>query len=126
MSRTVGALLVVLVAIVAGIIGFQAGVAADVAGSTAAAPAAYWYAFPHFFGFGGFLFFFLIVLLLFAAFGGRRRAWGGPRNWGGYGPMGEGDPRRDWIADAHRRLHEEEARGTTQPRDADPGTGQPR
>ena len=44
-----------------------------------------------------------------SAFGGRRRGWGGP-GWGhGYGPNGYGpmsnpdDPRRQWIADAHRQ-----------------------
>ena len=31
----------------------------------------------------------------------------------GYGPTGDpNDPRRQWVADAHRRLHEEDARGS--------------
>ena len=57
----------------------------------------------------------LVHLVVLFAIGGRRRAWargpmGGPGLWGGNGPWGpDGDPRRAWMADAHRRLHEEEA-----------------
>jgi hypothetical protein len=55
------------------------------------------------------------------AFGPRRRfgrgAWG-PDAYGhgpmGFGPMGGGwDSRRHWVAEAHRRLHEEEARNAS-------------
>ena len=100
-------------ALVGGIIGFQLGITSNIG---AAGGTVVWHAgFPFFGFFFPFLFFFLFVGLLFAAFGGRRRGWGGP-GWGnGYGPgtMSSDDPRRQWIADAHRRLHEEEARTGT-------------
>ncbi len=100
-------------AIVGGVIGFQLGITSNIG---AAGGTVVWHAGFGFFGFFfPFLFFFLFLGLVFAAFGGRRR-WGGGPGWGyGYGPMSDGDPRRQWIADAHRRLHEEESRnaGTT-------------
>jgi len=99
-----------IAALVGGIAGFQLGVASNIG---AAGGTVVWHA-----GFGGlwlffpFLFFLLFLGGLAFAFGGRRRGWGGP-GWGpgyGHGPMGDpADPRRQWIADAHRRLHEEEA-----------------
>ena len=65
---------------------------------------------------------FLMSFFAFLAFvlGGRRRHWAGHGPMGmrggfgsgfgrGHGPMGDGDPRRQWIVDAHRRLHEEDA-----------------
>jgi hypothetical protein len=73
-----------------------------------------WFGFPF-----GILFFFLFLGFLFFAFAGRRRGpWGPYGGHGrGYGPWGgdlsQGDPRRQWIADAHRRLHEEEARNAS-------------
>ena len=106
-------IIAIVAALVGGAIGFQLGVTSNIG---AAGGTVVWHAGFGFFGFFiPFLFFFLFLGLLAAAFGGRRRGWGG--GWGhGYGPMGSGDdPRRQWIADAHRRLHEEEARtaGTT-------------
>ena len=99
------------VALTAGVIGFQAGVASSIA----SAGGVVWL------GGGlpglGFLFFLMFLGVLFFAIGGRRRAWthgpmGGPGHWGGHGPWsGDGDARRQWIAEAHRRLHEEEAAG---------------
>src|SRR5829696_3685279 len=86
-----------LTALVAGFLGFQAGVASNVG---AAGGAVYMgWGFP--FGFLFFPFFFLLFFGFLAfALGGRRR-----------GPWGDGsDPRRQWVADAHRRLHEEEGR----------------
>ena len=45
---------------------------------------------------------------------------------GRWGETGDGDPRRAWIAEAHRRLHEDEARadgGSASPGSpATPGT----
>jgi len=104
-----------IAAIVGGVIGFQLGVTSNIG---AAGGTVVWHAGFGFFGFFfPFLFFFLFIGLLFAAFGGRRR-WGGGPGWGAYGPsVNPDDPRRQWIADAHRRLHEEDAAraGTTPP-----------
>ncbi|HYO43246.1 MAG TPA: hypothetical protein VES19_08625 [Candidatus Limnocylindrales bacterium] len=115
MRGLLGVLFTGVVALTAGAIGFQAGIASNIG---AAGGAVY-------LGGGipglGFLVFLLFVGFLLFAIGGGRRAWargpmGGPGHWGGHGPWGtDGDPRRAWVADAHRRLHEEEARadGTT-------------
>ncbi len=110
MRVLLGLLFTGLVALTAGAVGFQAGVASNIA----AAGGVVWL------GAGlpglGFLFFLFFVGFLFFAIGGRRRAWargpmGARGGWGRHGPWGDGDPRRQWIADAHRRLHEEEAAG---------------
>jgi hypothetical protein len=115
MRGLLGVLFTGVVALTAGAIGFQAGIASNIG---AAGGAVY-------LGGGipglGFLFFLFFVGFVLFAIGGRRRAWargpmGGPGHWGGHGPWGsEGNPRRQWVADAHRRLHEEEAAagGTT-------------
>ena len=108
-----------LVALGAGAVGYQAG-ASSIATTTAAAGAsvvyvggwhAGWLLFPF-----GFLLFPLFVFTFFGflafAFGGRRRHWGddGPmRMHRGFGPFDDQDPRRQWVADAHRRLHEADA-----------------
>lgn len=112
MRGLIGVLFTGVVALVAGAIGFQAGVASNIG---AAGGAVY-------LGGGipglGFLFFLFFVGFVLFAIGGRRHAWargpmGGPGHWGGHGSWGtDGDPRRQWVADAHRRLHEEEAAGT--------------
>jgi hypothetical protein len=109
MRGLLGVLFTGVVALTAGAIGFQAGIASNIG---AAGGAVY-------LGGGipglGFLFFLFFVGFVLFAIGGRRRAWargpmGGPGHWGGHGPWGsDGDPRRQWVADAHRRLHEEEA-----------------
>jgi hypothetical protein len=115
MRALLGVIVLGLTALAAGFIGFQAGIASNIG---SAGGAVYigggmpWFGFPWF----GFLFFFLFIGFLFFAFSGRRRGWGpyGGHGRMGYGPWGDdttsGDPRRQWIADAHRRLHEEEAR----------------
>jgi hypothetical protein len=114
MRALFGVIVLGITALVAGFVGFQAGVASNIGAAGGAV-----YLGGGFPGFGfGFLFFFLFLGLLFFAFAGRRRgpwgAHGGPGRMG-YGPwgdgFGDGDPRRQWIADAHRRLHEDEARG---------------
>ena len=111
MRGLLGVLFTGVVALTAGAIGFQAGIASNIG---AAGGAVY-------LGGGipglGFLFFLFLIGFLLFAFAGRRRAWGhgpmgGPGHWGGHGPWGaDGDPRRAWVAEAHRRLHEEEANG---------------
>jgi hypothetical protein len=105
MRGLIGVLFTGVVALVAGAIGFQAGIASNIG---AAGGAVYLGG-----GITG------IGFLLFAI-GGRRRAgahgpMGGPGRWAGHGSFDDGDPRRQWVADAHRRLHEEEttAAGTT-------------
>lgn len=110
-----------LVALGAGLVGYNIGVSQAVTTTAAAAGAPVVYAGPHFAGFGwwffpfGFLLFPLFLLGFFGflafVFGPRRRF--GRGGWGrhGYGPMdGSWDPRRQWIAEQHRRLHEEDAR----------------
>ena len=101
-----------LTALLAGLVGFQAGMASNVGARRRTAVYVGW-GFP--FGFLFFPFFFLLFFGFLAfAFGGRRRGpWGpgyGPGRWGPWDATDSGDPRRQWVADAHRRLHEEEAR----------------
>jgi hypothetical protein len=112
-----------LVALAAGAAGFQAGVLSSL--GTSGTGVVYVTGAPHF---GGLVFFVLFAAFILFAIGGRRRRWAGhgPMSgrgpWsggfgpmgsygpmGGHGPMGDGDPRRQWVAEAHRRLHEEEA-----------------
>lgn len=99
-----------IVALIAGLIGYQIGVTQNIAAQIpagAAAPA-YWYG-PHMYGWGfgflGFLFpilfFFLFVGLISAAVRGGR-GWGG-HGWYGHGPMGE--HRRAHFEELHRELH---------------------
>jgi hypothetical protein len=116
-----------LVALGAGAIGYNMGVSQAVTTTAAANGAAVVYAGG--WHWGGLLFlpfaFFLVPLFFFCffgflafAFGPRRRFGRGP--WGGhdhadgprgFGPMGGRgwDSRREWIAEAHRRMHEEDA-----------------
>jgi hypothetical protein len=125
MRGVIGVLLVSVTALVAGFIGYQAGVSSSVASSVAASAGTVVYHAA--WGFGvpwlGFLFFPFFLFLLFGlfafAFGGRRRWGAGPGGPGwGYGNggyPGRDDPRYRWVADAHRRLHDDEAAsGTTQ------------
>ena len=124
MRALFGVIVVGITALVAGAIGYQAGISSAVATSAAASGTVVYHAgwgfgFPWF----GFLFFPFLFLLFFGflafAFGGRRRGpWGngyGRGRWGPWDAADGGDPRRQWVAEAHRRLHEEEARnaGTT-------------
>jgi len=107
-----------LVAFAAGTLGFQAGVASAVAGGTGN-PAAVWFLFggPHF---GGLFFLFALFAIALAIGGARRRHrmhgdWAqGP--WSGHGPWGnrfsDGDPRRNWMSEMHRQMHEFEATRT--------------
>jgi hypothetical protein len=109
MRGLLGVLFTGTVALVAGVIGFQAGIASNIGAAGGVI-----YLGGGFPGLGFLLFLLFIGFVLFAI-GGRRRAWargpmGGPGHWGGHGPWGtDGDPRRAWVAEAHRRLHEEEA-----------------
>jgi len=119
-----------LVAFAAGTLGFQAGVASAVASGTGN-QAALWFLMggPHF---GGLFFLFVLFAVAMAIGGARRRhrmhGWaGGPTGagpmgghgpWSGHGPWGsrsaEGDPRRNWMSEMHRQMHEAEAtRGAT-------------
>jgi hypothetical protein len=112
--RAFGVLLFVLVAGVAGVIGYQAGLtsSAAAAGATVVVTGG----FPGI----GTLLFLLFLGFLFFAFAGRRRAGWGPGHghgpWGGrMGPGDPSDPRRRWVAEMHRRLHEEEAQDQQTP-----------
>jgi hypothetical protein len=118
MRRTgfLGILLLGLVAVVAGLVGYQAGLASNaIAAGTAVVVTG---GFPGF----GFLFFLLFIGFLFFAFAGRRRGpWGaghghspwagrmGPGSFGGPGTIDPSDPRRQWVAEMHRSLHAEQA-----------------
>jgi hypothetical protein len=125
-SGFLGILFLVLVAVVAGGVGYQAGLASSAAASGATVVVTG--GFPGF----GFLFVLLLIGFLFFAFAGRRRgAWDqahGHRGWGRMGPGGRGvgggptepfDPRRQWVADLHRSLHAEDA-SAGQPADDTP------
>jgi hypothetical protein len=108
MRGLIGVLFTGVVALVAGGIGFQAGIASNIGAAGGAV-----YLGGGIPGLGFLLFLFFVGFLLFAI-GGRRRAWahgpmGGPGRWAGHGPSEEGDPRHQWMADAHRRLHEQES-----------------
>lgn len=111
MRGLIGVLFTGVVALVAGAIGFQAGIASNIG---AAGGAVYLGGGIPGLGFLFFLFFLFFIGFLLFAIGGRRRTWahgpmGGPGRWGGYGSFEDGDSRRQWVADAHRRLHEEES-----------------
>jgi len=121
MRGLLGVLLVGATALIAGAIGYQVGVSSAVAttaaaGGTVVYHAAWGFGFP-WFGFLLFPFFLFLCFGLFAfAFGGRRRWGGGPGGpgWGYHGGYpSQDDPRYRYIADAHRRLHEDEAAGRT-------------
>ena len=109
MRGLIGVLFTGVVALVAGAIGFQAGIASNIG---AAGGAVYLGGGIPGFGFLFFLFFLFFVGFLLFAIGGRRHAWArwAARHWAAPAPGAtDGDPRRAWVADAHRRLHEEEA-----------------
>lgn len=125
-SGFLGILFLGLVALVAGFVGYQAGLTSNaIAAGTAVVVTG---GFPGF----GFLFFLLFVGFLFFAFAGRRHGhwatghghgpWagrmgsGGPGGFDGPGPADPRDPRRQWVADLHRSLHAEEA-ATDRPAD---------
>jgi len=112
-SGFLGILFFGLVALVAGLVGYQLGLA-----SHAVALGATVVVVSGFLGFGFLLFlgFALIVLS-----GRQRGPWGpmgGHGSWagrlglsgpGGFGrSAGRSDPRRQWIADLHRSLHEDD------------------
>ena len=115
MRALFGIIVVGITALVAGAIGYQVGISSAVATSAAASGTVVYHAgmgfgFP-WFGFLLFPFFLFLLFGLFAfAFGGRRRGpWGpgyGPGRWGPWDAADGGDPRRQWVADVHRRLHE--------------------
>lgn len=120
------------IAIGAGALGYQAGVTSAAGAAGAGAGTVVIGAGFHLFGMFLFLpFLFFSFIALAALVGGRRRhhgPWGmhwaadGRGGWGGpmgpHGPFADG--RRAWVAEAHRKLHEEEARaaGTAQDGDA--------
>jgi hypothetical protein len=105
-----GVILALLIALIAGGIGFAIGTTttlpADAAGVSTMPVAWGWHGwgFPFFPLFGFLVFALLIALLVGLA---RRAAWGG-RGWHGshaWGPPGPGDPRRLMFDDWHRRAH---------------------
>jgi hypothetical protein len=114
MRALFGLFITAAIAITAGVIGFQAGVASSVASAGGVV-----YVGGGFGGFG-FLLFLLFIGVVFFAIGGMRRRAMGSGHWGGPGHWGPGsDARREWVADMHRRLHEEESSA------GGPSTGQP-
>ncbi len=125
-----GVLFFGLVALVAGVIGYNIGLT-----STAGAVERVVYVGGGGFGGFGFLFFLFFLFLIFS-FAGRRRAWGGGHGhwgsgygrgpWGGptgtSGPNASTDPRRQWVADMHRSLHEAEGKSIDPTSATDPTT----
>jgi hypothetical protein len=119
-SGFLGVLFLSLVALVAGLVGYQAGLTSNAVASGATVVVTG--GFPGF----GTLFFLLFLGFLFFSFAGRRRAhWAGGHGhglWGrGAGPGGgqdghgsfggpgdPGDPRRQWVVEMHRSLHAED------------------
>ena len=103
----VGIVLLAFVAIVGGLVGYQAGLtsSAAAAGATVVVTGG----FP---GVGTLLFLLFIGFLFFSFAGRRRGAWGPGRGhgpWAGrMGTVDPSDPRRQWVADMHRRLHDED------------------
>lgn len=140
-----GILFIVVFALVAGGIGYSAGVAAGQTGTVQPGvvyPVGYFH--PLGFGLFGILFFFLLIGFLVKALGPRR--WGGRPGWGpggwgrhGWGPGGRFDPDdprvRDWmelevppalqpmLEAWHRRAHSQADAGSTGARAAGGPTG---
>lgn len=106
--NTARTLVILLIALVAGLVGYQVGIAQNIAAQLpAGTPMAYGYPFWHVgFGFFGFLF---PLLFLFLIFGLLRAAFGG---WGGhhYGRGMWGD-HRTRLEELHRELHAEKPSG---------------
>jgi hypothetical protein len=110
-----------LVALGAGAVGYNIGVSQTAATTAAASGTAVVYAGG--WHLGGLLLlpfaFFLVPLFFMAFFGFLAFVFGPRRRFAGhgYGPMGGGpggwDGRRAWVAEQHRRLHEEEARSAS-------------
>jgi hypothetical protein len=130
-----GAILVLLIAVIAGSIGFAVGtntaLSADTAGTVTTVPAVWgWHGvgwgFP-FFPIIGFLFVFLFIAFIVGI--GRRAAWAGRRGYGpyGWGPGagGPGDPRRAIFDDWHRQAHEQPTQPVTPAGPAAPATEAP-
>ncbi len=96
-------LVVILIALGAGLVGYQLGLSQNVAvegGRVVGYPG--WGGWGFGWGFGGFFFFLLVLFLLFAAF---RPRWGGPpRDWYGRSDWSGNVPPR--FEDWHRRAHE--------------------
>jgi hypothetical protein len=110
------------VALAAGALGFQAGVASNIGAAGGTVVLGGGFPLVGLFLFLPFLFFSFLALA--AIIGGRRHRhgpWGmrhamGPGGWGPGGPAGpgagsvpSGDPRRAWVAEMHRSLHEADA-----------------
>lgn len=116
-SGWLGAILVLLITLIAGGVGFAIGTTTTLpeatTGTAGFVPGAWgWHpvgwGFPFFPLFGLLLVFLLIATLVGI---GRRAAWAGRHGYGGYGwgagPFGPGDPRRAAFDDWHRRAHEQ-------------------
>ncbi len=130
-----GVIAALLIAVVAGVIGFGLGQGSNVATTATDGPTHVIY--THWgWGFGGFglLFGIFFLVLIFSLI--RRAFWGGgPRGWYGRGGWGHyGDPGRThgmppqaepMLEDWHRRAHGQPGAGTGTPGTGTPGTGTP-
>ncbi len=111
-----------VLALVAGVVGYEIGIQQNIAVQVPAAgvPVPYYWYGAHPFGFLGFLFpvlfFFLFVALISAAVRGAH-GWGGygGHGWGGPGGRGWGGPGHDWrrarMEELHREMHGEKPQG---------------
>ena len=102
----VGVIVAALVALAAGVIGYNIGLGANVAASGTVVAHPYW-GFGFFHPFFGLLFGILFFLLIFALI--RRAVWGGGHGWGRHGWYGPGSPngqtREEMFERWHRQAH---------------------
>jgi len=130
-------LLVVIVLAGIGVGIYNAGLQQGIAQSANLPAGTVPYAYYGWHGGGGIFGLLFPILFLFLLFGIARAAFGHRRGWGhGYGPgygkwgsgpgwmggtsSGTGNPRDQWVADMHRKLHEAEG---TSPSGTGPTTG---
>lgn len=110
----IGVVVAALVALAAGVIGYNIGLGANVAANGTVVAHPYW-GFGFFHPFFGLLFGILFIVLIFAlirrvAWGGHGHGWGGHgHGWGGpgwYGPGGpSGQTREEMLERWHRQAH---------------------
>ncbi len=116
----IGVVIAALVALAAGVIGFNIGVGTNVVASGATVAGPYWgFGFGFFHPLIGLIFFFLFIALIFALI--RRAVWGGGR--GRYGHRGYGGwygSRDEMLQRWHQQAHGSAQPGSVNQPDAQP------